>query len=92
LATQAIANGYRRIIKVMIKENYLGGTDQKDEYFLIEYHNASLFDKSFENLAAYPTYGYNKGVLIWHIKELTNMINQFSDNIIHLEMAVPYNG
>ncbi|NCS90769.1 MAG: hypothetical protein GW789_18820 [Ignavibacteria bacterium] len=76
----------------MIKENYLGGTDQKDEYFLIEYHNASLFDKSFENLDEYPTYGYNKGVLIWHIKELTNMINQFSDNIIHLEMAVPYNG
>jgi len=41
LATQAIANGYRRIIKVMIKEDYLGGTHQKDGYFLIVYHNAS---------------------------------------------------
>ncbi|PIS46245.1 MAG: hypothetical protein COT22_01010 [Ignavibacteria bacterium CG08_land_8_20_14_0_20_37_9] len=92
LATQAIANGYRRIIKVMIKENYLGGTDQKDEYFLIEYHNASEFDKSFENLDEYPTYGYNKGVLIWHIKERTDMVDQSSDNLIHLETAVPYNG
>lgn len=59
---------------------------------MIEYHKASEFDKTFENLDEYPTYGYNKGVLIWHIKERTDMINQGSDNLIQLETAVPYNG
>jgi len=74
----------------MIKENFLG---DRDEYFLIEYHNASLYDKSFENLDEYSTYGYNKGVLIWHVKEDSDILSVGGgDNLIQLETAIPYNG
>ena len=91
LTTQAIENGYRRVIKVMIHENYNG---YQDEYFLIEFHNASEFDKNFENLDEYLTGSYNKGILTWHIKERTNLITTSDgmDNLIDLLVAVPYNG
>ncbi|HEX2869171.1 MAG TPA: hypothetical protein VHO03_19165 [Ignavibacteriales bacterium] len=89
LTSQQIKDGYRRIAKVMIKENF---KEKKDEYYLIEFHNASEFDKNFANYDEYPKYGYNKGVLIWHVKEITDNINVFSDNLIDLEVAVPYNG
>jgi hypothetical protein len=89
LNQQQISDGYKRVLKVMVKENFYG---EKDEYFLIENHQASEFDKSYANYDEYETNGYNKGILIWHIKENTNMINLFSDNYLDLEIAVPYNG
>lgn len=87
LTSQQINDGFYRAVKVMINEDYSG---DKDEYFLIEYHNASEFDKNFTNYDQGNDYG--KGILIWHIKEKTNLINKFSDNLIDLEVAVPYNG
>jgi tetratricopeptide (TPR) repeat protein len=89
LTPDQIGQGFRRIIKVMIKENYNGNLD---EYFLIEFHKASEFDKAFTNLDEFQTHGYNNGILIWHIKEIVNMINISYDNLIDLEAAVPYNG
>ncbi|MCU7513508.1 MAG: hypothetical protein HF300_13175 [Ignavibacteria bacterium] len=89
LTSQQITGGYRRIAKVMIRENFMGG---KDEYFLIEFHNATEFDKNFANYDEYPKEGYNKGILIWHIKETKDNVNVFGDNLIDLEAAVPYNG
>lgn len=70
----------------MIHENFSG---DKDEYFLIEFHDGSEFDTNLHN---YDEGLYNKGVLIWHVREKVNMVNQFSDNFIDLELAVPYNG
>ncbi len=84
-----INDGYCRIAKVMIHKNY---SDGLSEYFLIEYHAASEFDKAFENYAEFPVSGYNTGVLIWHIKEKTNLIDIRRDDMIELEAAVPYNG
>lgn len=87
LTTEQKNNDFYRIVKVMIHENY---NADWDEYFLIEYRNATEFDKNFTNYDQGNNYG--KGVLIWHIRERTNLINQFSDNVIDLEVAVPYNG
>lgn len=84
LNSTQISQGYRRIVKVMIEEDYSPGLD---EYFLVEFHNASEFDKAFGNYDEYQTHGYNTGVLIWHIKEKSS-----GDNYIDLEAAVPYNG
>lgn len=84
LNSTQISQGYGRIVKVMIEEDYSPGLD---EYFLVEFHNASEFDKAFGNYDEYQTHGYNTGVLIWHIKERTS-----GDNYIDLEAAVPYNG
>ncbi len=89
LTQDQIKNGFCRIAKVMIHKNYFEGMS---EYFLIEYHAASGFDKAFENYAEYPKTGYNTGVLIWHIKERTRLINLSSDDLIELKAAVPYNG
>lgn len=89
LTSRQINDGMRRIAKVMIRENFIG---QRDEYFLIEFHNATEFDKNFSNYDEYPSGGYNKGILIWHIKENKDDINVFADNLIDLEAAVPYNG
>jgi len=84
------ANNFYRVIKVMIHENY---SDDLDEYFLVEYHKGSEFDKNFTNLDDFSsTNNYNKGVLIWHIKERTNLVSIASDNLYDLEVAVPYNG
>jgi hypothetical protein len=90
LTQRQIDNGYRRIIKVMINEKF--ENEHKDEYFLIEYHKATGFDKAFENYDEYATNGYNKGILIWHVKETANMMNQFSDDILDVVTAAPYNG
>lgn len=87
LTAQQLADGYKRIIKVMVKENFNG---DKDEYFLIENHQATEYDKAFSNYDEYQTKGYNKGILVWHVKELTNMLNVANDNYIDLEVAVPY--
>ncbi|MDP4173387.1 MAG: hypothetical protein Q8933_05425 [Bacteroidota bacterium] len=89
LSEKQLKQGYKRILKVMIKENY---SDNLDEYFLVEFHNATEFDKNFSNYDEFPLFGYNKGILIWHIKEKTKLINTFADNIIDLLTAVPYNG
>ncbi|MCU7492671.1 MAG: T9SS type A sorting domain-containing protein [Ignavibacteria bacterium] len=89
LTSTQISNGYRRIIKVMINENHTG---DRDEYFLIEYHKATGFDKNFANYDEYAQSGYNKGILVWHIKEIQDAITAYADNLIDLETAVPYNG
>jgi hypothetical protein len=89
LTKDQIKKGFRRIAKVMIRENFIG---KRDEYFLIEFHNATGFDKNYANYDEYPEFGYNKGILIWHIKETKDNINVFADNLIDLEVAVPYNG
>lgn len=89
LSDDKIKQGFRRIVKIMIKEKYSAGLD---EYFLLEFHNATEFDKNSSNYDEYPLGGYNKGMLIWHVKEITPLVNVFSDNLIDLETAVPYNG
>jgi hypothetical protein len=78
--------GFYRIAKIMIHENF---DNDLDEYFLLEFHNASQFDRNFHNYDEGP---YNTGMLIWHIYERTNRIDINSDNFIDLETAVPYNG
>lgn len=88
LTKEQLKKGFRRVVKIMIRENYSNGLD---EYFLLEYHRGSEFDKNMSNYDEFPERGYNKGMLIWHVKEKTPMINTFSDNMIDLELAVPYN-
>lgn len=88
LTQKQITDGYYRVIKVIIQQNYDG--QGHDEYFLVEYHNASEFDKNFENYDEYLTGGYNTGVLIWHIKEMRDL-GLGTDNPMELEPAVPYN-
>jgi len=80
--------GFYRIVKVMIHENF---NDDLDEYFLIEFRNGTGFDRNFYNI--YETEPHS-GILIWHIKENTNILNRTRkyDNYIDLEVAVPYNG
>jgi hypothetical protein len=78
--------GFYRIAKIMIHENY---NKELDEYFLLEYHNASAFDRNFHNYDEGP---YNTGMLIWHIYERYDIIDINRDNFIDLEAAVPYNG
>jgi len=82
--TQKSDNFYR-IIKVMINENYSG---DKDEYFLLEYHKGTNFDRQYHNHDELP---YNEGVLVWHIKERDDF-GISNDDFIDLELAVPYNG
>jgi hypothetical protein len=89
LTQSELNNGYKRVVKVMIKENFTG---DRDEDFLLVYNKATEFDKILSNHAEFPTYGYNKGITIWHVHERVNMLNQFSDNFYDIELAVPYNG
>ena len=85
LTQQQKDNGYHRVVKLMVP-------GQSSEYFLVEYHAASEFDKMFNNYDEYQNGGgYNTGVLVWHVKEMTSQINSFSDNLIELLPAVPYN-
>jgi hypothetical protein len=72
----------------MIHENYY---QDFDEYFLLEFRNGTYFDRNFYNI--YETEPH-KGILIWHVKENTNLINRTrsDDHFIDLEVAVPYNG
>jgi hypothetical protein len=79
-----------RIVKVMINENY---QNDWDEYFLIEYHNANDQEINFDKCLHNQDEGlYNEGVLIWHIKEIRNMMNVGTDQLYDLELAQPYNG
>lgn len=79
---------FYRVVKVMIHEDYY---NELDEYFILEFRNGTDFDRNFYNI--YETEPH-KGVLIWHVKENTNMINRTRqhDHHIDLEVAVPYNG
>ena len=77
--------GFHRIVKIIIHENY---KKSLDEYFILEFHNASAFDRNFHNYDEGP---YNTGMLIWHIYERTDVIGLYNDNFIDLETAVPYN-
>jgi len=84
------AGPYYRAAKVMIHENFNGDLD---EYFLVEYHNATEFNKNYSNYDEYNQTGqYNTGVLIWHIREIVNEVDLSDDNFIDLEIAQPYNG
>jgi len=89
LTTQQLNEGLKRVVKVMIHENFAGDLD---EYFLIVNHKGTEFDKAFCNLDEYPDYGYNKGILIWHIKEMPLALNQSYDNAYDIEVAIAYNG
>ena len=90
LSQQQISNGYRRIIKVMIHENY---QNDWDEYFLLSFHDANNQELNFDKCLHNIDEGlYNKGVLIWHVKEIRNMINSYYDQQFDLEVAQPYNG
>jgi tetratricopeptide (TPR) repeat protein len=89
LTSQQKSNGFYRVAKIMLHENYDGDWD---EYLLIEFHNATGFDKNFTNYDEPSNNKYNKGLLIWHIKETTNLLGQGSDNMIDVVPAVPYNG
>lgn len=79
---------YFRAAKIMIHENFDGDLD---EYFLLEFRNGSGFDRNFYNI--YET-NVHTGMLIWHIKENTNLLNRerHNDHFYDLEVAVPYNG
>jgi len=90
LTTQQKNNGFFRIAKLMLHENYDGRNH--DEYLLLEYHNATEFDKNFTNYDEPLLDKYNKGILAWHIIETVNSLDQSSDNLIDIMPAVPYNG
>jgi hypothetical protein len=81
--------GYFRLVKVIIES-------EMPQYFLIEYHKATEYDKNFANHDEYSTYGYNKGILIWHVADNINSLiegelNYNANPQIDLEIAVPYN-
>jgi hypothetical protein len=88
LTVEDKANKFYRAVKVMIRENF---RDEFDEYFLLEFRNGTDFDRNFYNI--YETEPHT-GILIWHVKENTNLINRNrqDDHFIDLEVAVPYNG
>ena len=88
LSAEEKSNNFFRAVKVMIHENYYRDFD---EYFLLEFRNGTYFDRNFYNI--YETEPH-KGVLIWHVKENTGLINRTrsDDHFIDLEVAVPYNG
>lgn len=80
--------GFYRAAKVMIHPKFDG---IHDEYFLLEYRAGTHYDRNFSNI--YEP-GPHKGILIWHIRERTKLLNRTrsDDNDIDLEIAVPYNG
>lgn len=87
--TQAEASqNIYRAAKVMIEESYY---NNYDEYFLLEYRAGTYYDRNFYNI--YETEPH-EGILIWHIREKTQMLNRkrSNDHHIDLEVAVPYNG
>ncbi len=88
LSADQKAQGFYRAAKVMIHPKFDG---VHDEYFLLEYHAGTHFDRNFYNI--YET-NPHKGILIWHIKERVKLLNRTrsDDNDIDLEIAVPYNG
>jgi len=86
LTPDQINNGFCRVLKVMIHEDFSG---DMDEYFLIEFKNGSEFDRQFNNFYEAEIH---KGLSITHIKEYVNGLNIISDNYIDLELSVPYNG
>ena len=81
-------NGFYRVAKVMIHENF---KDELDEYFLVEFRNGTGFDRNFYNI--YETQPHT-GIFILHVKENTNMLNRSrnNDHFYDMEIAVPYNG
>jgi hypothetical protein len=88
LSEEERSDKYYRAVKVMIHENYYS---ELDEYFLLEFRNGTVFDRNFYNI--YETVPHT-GILIWHVKENSNMLNRNrqDDHFIDLEVAVPYNG
>ena len=88
LTNEQIENKFFRAAKVMIHPKYDG---VHDEYFLMEYRAGTGFDRNFYNIYEQEPH---KGILIWHIKERTKILNRrrSDDNFIDLEVAVPYNG
>ncbi|PIQ09333.1 MAG: hypothetical protein COW71_07065, partial [Ignavibacteriales bacterium CG18_big_fil_WC_8_21_14_2_50_31_20] len=72
--------GYR-IVKVYLKKDYY---QTRDEYYLIEYHKGTDYDREFSNYDENPAVG----ILIWHIVEGYNSSNPGLDILC----AVPYNG
>lgn len=89
LTIQQKNDNFYRVAKIMLHENYSGDLD---EYLLLEFHNATEFDKNNTNYDNDVAERYNKGLLIWHVKETRNLLGWFQDNLIDIEIAVPYNG
>ncbi|MBZ0178451.1 MAG: T9SS type A sorting domain-containing protein [Melioribacteraceae bacterium] len=65
--------------------------DSLNEYFQLEFHKGSEYDKFFSNYSEYQTNGYNKGLLIWH-RRYTSLLQEEYVKGGHsdLEVAVPY--
>jgi hypothetical protein len=82
-----INNGPEYKVAKVIINNY-ENTTSGDEYFLVEYHKGSSFDKNFSSRTGVESGDtVNTGLLIWHIKE-----NKNEDDIIDLEIARPFGG
>jgi len=80
-------DNFYRVIKVM--------TQDPKEYYLIDFHKGSEFDRNLMNLDEGPAAGgsFNNGLIIWHIKEGPYSLNLNPwDHYIDVEVAVPYNG
>jgi hypothetical protein len=88
LSEEERINKFYRAVKIMIHENFYL---ELDEYFLLEFRNGTYFDRNFYNIYEPAPH---TGILIWHVKENTNLINRNrqDDHFIDLEVAVPYNG
>lgn len=82
LTTQQKANGFYRIAKIYLKEDYYG---DKDEYMLVEYHKGTDYDRHFYNYDE----GLGEGILVWHVVD--NRSNDYNPGMDMLT-AVPYNG
>lgn len=81
LTSQQKSQGYYRIVRVMADSAH-------NEYFQAEFHNASGYDKFFHNYTEYASGGYNKGLLLWHLRHDGDIDDAYDHE--DLEVAVPY--
>jgi hypothetical protein len=86
LNLQQKSDNFFRIVKIL--------TSDPKEYFLVEFHQGSEFDRNLMNFDEGPANdgSYNKGLLVWHIKEGNYSLNVRRDHYVDVEVAVPYNG
>ncbi|MDR3668868.1 MAG: T9SS type A sorting domain-containing protein [Ignavibacteriaceae bacterium] len=94
LSTTEIADGYKRLIKVRVKNNYYSDLE---EYFLIEYHAGvernfqPNFSRAHTNYDDYPVHGWGNGIYIWHVREIFPNFDVFQDVMLNPKIACPYN-
>ncbi|MEJ2053110.1 MAG: hypothetical protein P8X42_04235, partial [Calditrichaceae bacterium] len=84
LTSRQKAEGYHRIAKIYLKEDYYR---DNDDYFLVEYHKGTDYDRHFSNYDE----GIGEGILVWHIVDNVSNRN-YNNPAMDILTAVPYNG